>query len=133
MVTSVSFRPQVTYAAPVVKQAEANDCREKLNEVKNDVRNNQISDISAMTQKMQIESKLQDTKVAPVKYVEEIKTQAWQPTPSERIDATKPNTVTDVIAKFHKGEQPSKVEQSNVLTSQMNMLAASNMILHGLF
>ena len=134
MVTSVSFRPQVSLAPTVVQQAEASNCREKLNEVKTDARNNEITDISAMTQRMQLESKLQDTKVAPVKYVEEIKPQQTnEVAKSAENVATKPKTVTDVIKNFHNGKQMSKVEQSQVLTNQMNMLAASNMILHGLF
>lgn len=134
MVANVSFRPQITMAPPVIKQAEANNCREKLNEVETDVKNNQITDISAMTQRMQLESQLQDTKVAPVKYVEETKPQSLQPAEaSKNAYATKPASINDVIAKFHKGQQPSKVEQTQVLTNQMNMLAASNMVLHGLF
>ncbi len=134
MATSISFRPQVTMAPPVIKQAEANNCKEQLNKVESDVKNNQITDISAMTQRMQLESQLQDTKVAPVTYVEEIKPQPTQsPQAAENAASIKPKTVTDVIAKFHKGQQASKVEQSQVLTNQMNMMAASNMILHGLF
>ncbi len=133
MTTSVSFRPQVSLAPTVVQQAKANECRENLNKVDKDVQNNQISDISAMTQRMQIESQLQDTKVAPVKYVEEIKPQQAEPAKVGEASATKPADVKDVIAKFHKGVQPSKYQQSQVLMDQMNMFAASNMVLHGLF
>lgn len=134
MVTSVSFRPQITMSQPVVKQAEARNFRARLNEVDTDVKNNQISDISAMTQRMQLESKLQDTKVDPVQYVQEIKPQTAEPAQqSSKTGAIKPSSVTDVIAKFHKGKQPSKVEQSHVLADQMQMMAASNMVLHGLF
>ena len=134
MVTGISFRPQVTMAPPVVKQAEANNCREKLNEVETDVKNNQITDISAMTQRMQLESKLQDTKVAPVKYVEETKPQTIEPAKVSDVGAmSSPKDITDVIKKFHKGVQPSKFERSQVLMDQMNLYAASNMVLHGLF
>lgn len=133
MTTNVSFRPQVTLAPTVVQQAKANECRENLNKVDKDVRNNQISDISAMTQRMQIESQLQDTKVAPVKYVEEVKPQKWEPAQVESASATKPSNVNDVIAKFHRGAQPTRHQQSQVLMDQMNMFAASNMVLHGLF
>ncbi len=134
MVTSVSFRPQISMAPTVVQQAETNNCREKLNQVETDVKNNQITDISAMTQRMQLESQMQDAKVAPVKYVEEVKPQQTNEVakPAETV-ATKPKTVTDVIKNFHNGKQLSKVDQSQVLTNQMNMMAASNMILHGLF
>lgn len=134
MVTSVSFRPQVSLAPTVVQQSEANNCREKLNKVETDAKNNQITDISAMTQRMQLESQLQDTKVAPVKYVEEIKPQqTHEVAKTAETVATKPKTVTDVIKNFHNGKQLSRVEQSQVLTNQMNMMAASNMVLHGLF
>ena len=133
MTTNVSFRPQVSLAPTVVQQAKANECRENLNKVDKDVRNNQISDISAMTQRMMIESQLQDTKVAPVKYVEKVEPQKWEPAQVGNVSATKPSNVNDVIAKFHRGVQPSKHQQSQVLMDQMNMFAASNMILHGLF
>ena len=133
MTTNVSFRPQVSLAPTVVQQSKANECRENLNKVDKDVRNNQISDISAMTQRMMIESQLRDTKVAPVKYVEKVEPQKWEPAQVGNVSATKPSNVTDVIAKFHRGAQPSKHQQSQVLMDQMNMFAASNMILHGLF
>ena len=134
MVTAISFRPQVTMAPSVVKQAEANSCREKLNDVESDIKNNQISDISAMTQRMQLESQLNETKVEPVKYVEDIKPENSKLTHStESANIAKPANVTDVIAKLHKGKQPSKVEQSHVLANQMDMFATSNRILHGLF
>ena len=134
MATSVTFRPQVSLAPTVVQQSEANNCREKLNKVETDARNNQITDISAMTQRMQIESQLRDTKVAPVKYVEEIKPKVMHTAqPSDYSVSTRPKTVTDVIARMHNGKVPSKVEQSQVLANEMNLMAASNRVLHGLF
>ena len=133
MATSVSYRPQVRLTMPVVKQTEVNSCRENLREVKKAVKENQLTDISAMTQRMEIESKLNDAKVSPVKFVEEIRPQETELAKvAEPTTLTTPKTVTDVIAKFHKGNQPSKHEQSQVLMNQMNMFAASNMVLHGL-
>ena len=117
MVAAVSFRPQVYMTSTnSVKQEAINNGKSELNEIKSEVKNNQLSDISAMTQRMQIESKIQDAKTEP-----------------ENIDATKPKTITDVIAKMHKGQVASKPEQTDVLTNQMNMFATSNRILHGLF
>jgi len=135
MTMSVSFRPQVTQAPTVIQQAKANEYKEDLNQVETDVKNNQISDISAMTQRMQIESKLQDTKVAPVKYVEELKPQNTQESAkvSESNSVSTPNTVTDVIKNFHRGVQHNNHERSQVLFDQMNQYAMSNRILHGLF
>ena len=132
MVASVSFRPQVTMSAPVVQQAKAENCKEELNRLDSDVKKNRVSDISAMTQRMMLESQLNDTKVEPVKYVEELKPTENSPATSNAADIT-PKNVTDVIAKFHKGKQPSKVEQSQVLMNQMDMFATSNRLLHGLF
>ncbi len=134
MVANVSFRPQITMAQPDIKQAQARNFKVRMNEVESDAKNNQITDISAMTQRMQLESQLNDTKVEPVKYVEDTQPKSIQTVQSiESAAEIKPNNVTDVIAKFHKGKQPSKVEQSQVLTNQMSMMAASNMVLHGLF
>lgn len=135
MVVAVSFRPQVYMTSTnSVKQEAINNGKSELNEIKSEVKNNQLSDISAMTQRMQIESKIQDAKTEPVKYVEEIKPQRTDfAQQKENIDATKPKTITDVIAKMHKGQVASKPEQTDVLTNQMNMFATSNRILHGLF
>jgi hypothetical protein len=131
MTTSVSFRPQVTLAKSVVNQAKANYCKEGLNNVEKAVQNNKLTDISAMTQRMQLESQLNETKVAPVKFVEEIKPQPLQTAKVADVGGIK--NVTDVIKNFHKGKVASKADQAQVLTNQMNMIAASNMILHGLF
>lgn len=131
MTTSVSLRPQVTMAPPVIQQAKADNCKAELNRLESDVKNNRVSDISAMTQRMMLESQLNDTKVEPVKYVEEIK--PCEPSKTSDCASTAPKNITDVIAKFHRGKQPSKVEQSQVLFNQMDMFAASNRILHGLF
>lgn len=125
-------------SAPVVQQAKAKSCKEELNRVETDVRNNQISDITAMTQRMQLESQLNDTKVAPVKYVEEVKPQIYQTAQSAAdVDTIKPKNVMDVIGKFHQNTNyataPSKHERSQVMANQLNQMAISNRILHGLF
>lgn len=133
MVTNVSFRPQVSQAPTVIQQAQTQQCKEDLKQLESDVKNNQITDISAMTQRMQIESQMQDSKVAPVKYVEEIAPQNTQTAKVSESGNVTPNTVTDVIKNFHKGKQHSQAERSQMLFDQMNMYAASNRILHGLF
>lgn len=135
MTMSVSFRPQVTMAPTVIQQAQANECKEDLKVVDSELKDSQITDISAMTKRMQIESKLQDTKVAPVKYVEELKPIQPQDTAkvSETGSVNTPNSVTDVIKNFHRGIKPTNNERSQVLFNQMNQYAMSNRILHGLF
>lgn len=130
---TITFRPQITMSKPVVRQAEADFCRENLNRVEKAVHNNNVSDIGAMTEKIRLETNLNDTKVPPVKYVEEIKPQNIQTQKVDNSDLiSSPHGITDVIKSFHKKNTPSKHEQSQVLFNQMNMLAANNMVLHGL-
>lgn len=137
MAMQVSFRAQVAQTPTVIQQAQKNESKEDLNKLQTDVKNNQMTDIAAMTQKMQIESKMQDAKAEPVKYVEEVKPQ--QPsTETEKVSGTgaasTPNNVTDVIKNFHRGErQYNNNQRAQVLFDQMNQYAMSNRILHGLF
>jgi len=135
MATAVTFRPQVCNAPTVVQQSRARACRENLNKVEEGVRKNELSDIAGMTERMQLESQLNEAKVAPVKYVEEIKPQESLQTAkvSETSAMTKPKNVTDVIRNFHNGKQESRADRANVISQQMNMMAVNNMILHGLF
>lgn len=129
----VSFTPKISMAKPVIRQSEANLCKENLNRVEKAVRKFQISDIGAMTEKIQLNSKLNETKVSPIKYVEEIKPQNISSRSNENLSvgSVQPG-IENVIKKFHKQNAPSNHEKAQVLTEQMNMLATSNMILHGL-
>ncbi|GEM_PF-6864243 len=136
MSMQVSFRAQVAQAPTVIQQAQTNESKEDLNKLKTDTQNNQLTDIAAMTQKMQIESKMQDAKAEPVKYVEDVKPQPSTDTAkvSESGSVSTPNTVTDVIKNFHRGErQYNNNQRAQVLFDQMNQYAMSNRILHGLF
>lgn len=135
MVSSIAYRPQVNVVPTAVQQSTADNCKSELNKIDSDVKNNEITDIAAMAERMRIESQLDDTKVPPVKYVEEIKPQTAQETTvsSEVSAATAPKTVTDVIKRMHSGKQYSSHEHSQMLTSQMNQMAINNRILHGLF
>ena len=74
MTSFMAIRPQVNVAPTVTQQADANNYKAELNKVDSDVKKNQISDIAAMTKKTDLESKLNDTKTEPVKYVEDVKT-----------------------------------------------------------
>ena len=131
MIQAISFKARVNYVPNAVQQAQTNSAHGQLNQIEDGVRNGQLSDISAMTQRMQAESMMNDAKVAPVQYVEEIKPQN-NATQSAAASVESPKNVTDVIKNFHKGKSYSKVEHSNMLMNQMNQYAVSNRILHGL-
>ena len=136
MTVGVSLRPQVAVAPTPVQQACVNNCKEEMKQVKTAVQNNQITDIAAMTQKMQIESTLNDAKTAPVTYVEKTKPIEVPSDTTKVAEAgslAKPENITDVIKNFRKGgEQYSNHERSQMLMDQMNQFAMNNRILHGL-
>ncbi|MCM1264803.1 MAG: hypothetical protein NC200_01270 [Candidatus Gastranaerophilales bacterium] len=134
MTTNVSFRPQVSLAPTVTQQSDANNYKAALNQLKADYNNNQVSDIAAMTQQTDLESKLQETKAEPVKYVEDVKTN--KPSDSNSVEQSK--VVTDpafekTVKNLQSGKQYSLNEREQMLTSQMNQMAMNNRILHGLF
>lgn len=134
MVNFMAIRPQVNVAPTVTQQADANNFKAELNKVDTDVKNNQISDIAAMTKKTDLESKLNDTKAEPVKYVEDVKTKNVEST--DKADETKNVTnpgFENTVKKLQNGKQYSLNEKSMMLTNQMNQMAINNRILHGLF
>ncbi|MCD8378555.1 MAG: hypothetical protein LUB59_07195 [Candidatus Gastranaerophilales bacterium] len=134
MTTNISFRPQVGMAPTVTQQADANNYRAELNQVDTDVKNYEISDIAAMTRRTDLESKLQETKAAPVKYVEDV-----NPIKTSETDSTEfVKTVTNpgfenTVKNLQNGKQYSLNERDLMLTNQMNQMAVNNRILHGLF
>lgn len=134
MTTSVSFRPQVSLAPTVTQQSDANNFKAALNQLQTDFNNNEVSDIAAMTQKTDLESKLNETKAEPVKYVEDVKTNKT----SDGNSVEQSKVVTDpafekTIKNLQSGKQYSLNEREQMLTSQMNQMAMNNRILHGLF
>lgn len=134
MTTNVSFRPQVSIAPTVTQQADANNYKAALNQLKADYNNNQVSDIAAMTQKTNLESKLQETKAEPVKYVEDVnapKTSDVNSTEQSKV-VTNP-AFEKTVKNLQNGKQYSLNEREQMLTSQMNQMAMNNRILHGLF
>jgi len=135
MTTSVSLiRPQVNTAPTVTQQADASKFKSELNQVNTDVKNNQISDIAAMTKKTDLESKLNETKAEPVKYVEDTKTQKTSETDKteESKNVTNPG-FENAVKNLQNGKQYSLNEKDLMLTNQMNQMAINNRILHGLF
>ena len=93
-----------------------------------------MNDLTVMSNRMNLESKLNDTKTSPVQYVEDVK-------PAKSSEATKEveknshvtvPTLDSTVKKFQEGKAPSKVDQDRVLTNQMSYMAVNNRVLHGL-
>ena len=81
MTTSISFRPQINISPNFAQKSEAIQFKVALEQIKTDYQNNQTTDIGFMTQKTNLESKIQETKTEPIKLVEDIK-------PSESTEKT---------------------------------------------
>ena len=134
MTSSVSFKPMVSNFAPSFKSNDAKDLKIQLSELSENSRNQKLNDLSVMSSRMDLESKLNETKTAPVEYVEDVK--PLKPDNSVK-EVDKNSYVTapsldSTVKKFQQGKAPSRVEQDAVLTDQMNQMAVNNRILHGL-
>ena len=134
MSLSVSFKPMVSSFAPSFKSNDAKDLKNQLSELKETSQNQKMNDLTVMSNRMNLESKLNDTKTSPVQYVEDVK-----PTkPNEVTKEVEKNsyvtapTLDTTVKKFQEGKAPSKVDQDRVLTNQMSYMAVNNRILHGL-
>lgn len=134
MSLSVSFKPMVSSFAPSFKSNDAKDLKNQLSELKETSQNQKMNDLTVMSNRMNLESKLNDTKTSPVQYVEDVK-----PTkPNEATQEVEKNsyvtapTLDTTVKKFQEGKAPSKVDQDRVLTNQMSYMAVNNRILHGL-
>ena len=134
MSLSVSFKPMVSSFAPSFKSNDAKDLKNQLSELKETSQNQKMNDLTVMSNRMNLESKLNDTKTSPVQYVEDVK-----PTkPNEATKEVEKNsyvtapTLDTPVKKFQEGKAPSKVDQDRVLTNQMSYMAVNNRILHGL-
>ncbi len=134
MSLSVSFKPMVSSFAPSFKSNDAKDLKNQLSELKETSQNQKMNDLTVMSNRMNLESKLNDTKTSPVQYVEDVK-----PTkPNEATKEVEKNsyvtapTLDTTVKKFQEGKAPSKVDQDRVLTNQMSYMAVNNRILHGL-
>ena len=134
MSLSVSFKPMVSSFAPSFKSNDAKDLKNQLSELKETSQNQKMNDLTVMSNRMNLESKLNDTKTSPVQYVEDVK-----PTkPNEATKEVEKNsyvtapTLDTTVKKFQEGKAPSKADQDRVLTNQMSYMAVNNRILHGL-
>ncbi|DAA97208.1 TPA: hypothetical protein CPT80_03205 [Candidatus Gastranaerophilales bacterium HUM_9] len=134
MSLSVSFKPMVSNFAPSFKSNDAKDLKNQLSELKETSQNQKMNDLTVMSNRMNLESKLNDTKTSPVQYVEDVK-----PTkPNEATKEVEKNsyvtapTLDSTVKKFQEGKAPSKVDQDRVLTNQMSYMAVNNRVLHGL-
>lgn len=131
---SVSFKPMVSNFAPSFKSGEAKDVKAQMNELSDKSKSLKLNDLSVMSTRMDLESKLNETKSTPVQYVEDVK-------PAKPVDFVKEvdknsyvtaPSLDSTVKKFQQGKAPSRVEQDAVLTDQMNQMAVNNKILHGL-
>lgn len=131
---SVSFKPMVSNFAPSFKSSEAKDVKAQINELEDKSKSQNLNDLSVMSSRMDLESKLNETKSAPVQYVEDVKPAK----PAESVKEVEKNSyvtapsLDSTVKKFQDGKAPSRVEQEAVLTDQMNQMAVNNKILHGL-
>ena len=133
MTTSISFRPQVNIRPSFTQKAEVSQFKTALEQIQADYLKQQTSDIGKMTEQTKLESKIQDRKTEPIKYVEEIKP----------ISTSKPNEITTlattgknfekIVKNIQNGKQYSINEQDKILTNQMNQIAIQNKILHKLY
>lgn len=134
MSLSVSLKPMVSNFAPSFKSSEAKDVKAQINELEDKSKSQKLNDLSVMSARLDLESKLNETKSAPVQYVEEAKP-ARPVAASKEVDKSSYITAPSLdstVKKFQDGKAPSRVEQEAVLTDQMNQMAVNNKILHGL-
>ena len=133
MTTSISFRPQINISPNFAQKSEANQFKVALEQIKTDYQNNQTTDIGFMTQKTNLESKIQETKTEPIKLVEDIKpSESTEKTSEAKVLATDP-AFDKTVKNLQNGKQYSLNERDKILTNQMNQFAINNRILHGLF
>lgn len=134
MSSSVSFKPMVSNFAPSFKSNDAKDLKIQLSELSENSRNQKLNDLSVMSSRMDLESKLNETKTAPVEYVEDVK--PLKPETSvkgvEKNSYVTAPSLDSTVKKFQEGKELTRVEQDAVLTDQMNQMAVNNKILHGL-
>lgn len=132
MTKSISLmRPQVNNVPTVTQQFDADNIKAELNMVDDDVNNCRISDIAAMTKKTNLESKLNDTKAAPVKYVEDYAI-SKAPEADDEISCVSTPDFENTVKNLQDGKQYSLSEKDLMLTNQLNQMALNNKILHGL-
>ena len=127
---TISFiRPQVNTVPTVTQKTDTDNLKAELNTVNSEQEDYKISDIAAMTRRINLESKLNDTKAAPVKYEDEIKTAETEETSGGY--ATNPD-FENAVKSLRENRQYSLNEKDMMLAEQMNQMALSNKILHGL-
>lgn len=131
---SISFKPMVSNFAPSFKSSDTKDLKVQLSELNESSKAKKMNDLSVISSRMDLESKLNDAKPAPVQYVEDVK-------PVNSVDSVKEvdknsyvtmPTLDSTVKKFQDGKAPSQVEQDSVLTKQMDQIAVNNKVLHGL-
>lgn len=133
MTTSISFRPKINIRPSFTQKAEVSQFKTALEQIQADYLNKQTSDIGKMTEQTKLESKIQDSKTEPIKYVEDLK---LNPLSKQNETTTLANTDKNfegIVKNIQNGKQYSLNERENILTNQMNQIAIHNKILHGLY
>lgn len=131
MTTSVSLRPVVSNFAPSMQNNQAKDLKIALCELNETSREKRMNALSFMSNKLNLESKINETKVAPVEFVEDVKpTQSFKGI-EKSSNVTAPS-LESKIKNFQKGKTLSRVDNDVKLTNQMNYFAMNNRVLHGL-
>ncbi len=131
MTTSVSLRPVVSNFAPSMQNNQAKDLKIALCELNETSREKRMNALSFMSNKLNLESKINETKVAPVEFVEDVKpTQSFKGI-EKSSNVTAPS-LESTIKNFQKGKTLSRVDNDLKLTKQMNYFAMNNRVLHGL-
>lgn len=131
MTTSVSLRPVVSNLAPSMQNNQAKNLKIALCELNEVSREKRMNALSFMSNKLNLESKINETKVAPVEFVEDVKpTQSFKGI-EKSSNVTAPS-LESTIKNFQKGKTLSRVDNDAKLTSQMNYIAMNNRVLHGL-
>lgn len=131
MTTSVSLRPVVSNFAPSMQNNQAKDLKIALCELNETSREKRMNALSFMSNKLNLESKINETKVAPVEFVEDVKpTQSFKGI-EKSSNVTAPS-LESTIKNFQKGKTLSRVDNDVKLTNQMNYFAMNNRVLHGL-
>lgn len=138
MVRAISgFRPYVSVVPTVTQQQRVNQIKLERNEVTDDLRNGKISDMQAMSERVDLESQLMDARAKVASASNGIDVVGVDRTPKSSDVVTAPREVTksatvNNVERQQKGKELSNVEKQNIVEQQMNQMAINNQVLHGL-
>ena len=132
MATNLTVKPIIPVAPSVTQQANAVNFKAELAQDSKAVQKGNLSPLEQLSRKTALEAKLQEAQATPVKYSEELKPVKKSGSISESSPVSSP-IPDSTVKNIQNGKQYSLNERDMILVSQMNQLAASNRVLHGLF